>query len=294
LKQAELTHTVQNAEEERANVHYHQEQDLGPHEPLLCLVTPCNKDAIVSWCAKLPGSQHKQSIVNQKSHNNPKSCHTESPNHDENLKVEVQEHSGSGNHRSAQVRVNRPKLPSTTFMVLGCVQLLTRAEVLPLAQILFVADRAEDQIDKPHNCENCSTHSQSYNRDQSKPMTEIAQAIVVESVESLAFCACISSIVVELVAMFNPRTAADLSTINHIGNWPSIIHLGAHGGLNTSERAMKRECATAWTFALVRSCTHPKTMRVVDASFGHLTQTCAPQRLLDPECSCISIFRFSS
>jgi hypothetical protein len=108
-----------------------------------------------------------------------------------------------------------------------------------MVQILFIADRAENQIDKPHNCENSSKHSQSYDRDQSHPMTEIAQAIVVESVESLAFCACISSIVVELGAMFNSRTTANLSAIDHIGNWPPIIHLRTHRGLNTSKRAVK-------------------------------------------------------
>jgi len=251
LKQAELAHTMQDAEEERANVHDDQEPDFGPHESLLCLVTPCNKYAIVSRCAKFPGSQHKQSIVNQKSHDSPKSCHTESPNQDENLKIEVQEHSGSSNLRGAQICVKWPKLASTTLMILGCVQLLTRAKVQTVVQILFIAYRAEDQIDNPHNCENSSAYRKCYDRNQSHPMTEIAQAIIVESVESLAFCACISSIVIELVAMFNPRTPANLSTIDHIGNWPSFIHLRTHGGLDTSKRAMKiikQILSVVWAF----------------------------------------------
>jgi hypothetical protein len=49
-----LEHGKQQERNEGDDVNYREEQNFGPHQTMLGFVTPRNKDAIVTWSAKIP------------------------------------------------------------------------------------------------------------------------------------------------------------------------------------------------------------------------------------------------
>mmetsp|Transcript_6233 Transcript_6233/g.16673 ORF Transcript_6233/g.16673 Transcript_6233/m.16673 type:complete len:326 (+) Transcript_6233:1409-2386(+) len=129
LEDPKLPDAVQQADGEGDDVHQVEETDLGPHQPLLCLVAPSDQDAIRAWRPEGPRSKDEQITVDDRGHKDPREGDGHSPGDDPSLEVEVQDHPRASDLRPAEVRGKRPKLP-------GAALLLGHAELLALAEKL--------------------------------------------------------------------------------------------------------------------------------------------------------------
>jgi hypothetical protein len=227
LEDAELANAVQHAHEERRSVHDDQEPDLGPHQALLSFVPPCHQDAILTWGAKLPGTKHKQGIVNARGKDDPPSCHPAGPNHQNHLEVEMQKHTRACDLLGAEVCLEWVQRPLAS-VIFGCVQLLTGSELLSLVKFMWVADWSHGQIDHPNESEEATRHAEADQCDQLKPHLVVAESVRINCVECLAFCASVGAIVIELRAMLNHGASARVLAFDDIRDWSSGIEFCAH------------------------------------------------------------------
>mmetsp|Transcript_73373 Transcript_73373/g.202512 ORF Transcript_73373/g.202512 Transcript_73373/m.202512 type:complete len:643 (+) Transcript_73373:791-2719(+) len=208
LKDPQLAHAVQDGANKRDHIGDHEEQHLRPHQGLLLLEAPRNKDAVISWRTEPPGSQDEKCGVDYGSEDHPAKADEQSPDNDRKLEVEVQHHARACHSLLQEVRVQWPKLPALAILFRGA-KLLARAEVEGFLESLGVCDGPGTEVCNPHDQED-NNHQQD-NTEAVYPVLElrVAQAIGPDLVEGIADLACVRSIPVVLAAGLDHWLSAD-------------------------------------------------------------------------------------
>jgi hypothetical protein len=241
---------MQNGHRKREDVGDNEEVDLGPHELMLRVPTPFDKNAVLTGSAKLASAQDVQLIVTgAKAPPDDSNCC--SPHNQEDLESEVQDHTWSTHGRDAQIGPERIEFAGDVahlfFATLSIVNLFKffsggmQLHVGPVGvtthqcRIIEVASSA-----KINHCrESKQAHAREKANDdvQRDNVGSLTLAIWSDGEEHDALFACVRAIQNVFVAIFNHGASACVMSIDNIWDRAICISGGALRPRNTNKGA---------------------------------------------------------
>mmetsp|Transcript_68715 Transcript_68715/g.161052 ORF Transcript_68715/g.161052 Transcript_68715/m.161052 type:complete len:501 (-) Transcript_68715:24-1526(-) len=150
LEETQLTDAEEHASQYCKDVGGHAEVDLGPHEALLRLETPCHQNAVLSGRLGTPGAQDQQRIVDGQRQEQPAHCDGQGPDDEEELEIEVERHTHTGHVLLHEIGVQGPELTALVGLSrLWHADLGTRAVVQSSLQAIGIDDGARADVNHP-------------------------------------------------------------------------------------------------------------------------------------------------